>query len=290
MEGFPVSFITSISPYVVESYAKLPHNNGKNQILDPISTAIRLGLLCFKPQYTKLNISHNRIYFQEPSIFQGIIRRVCGDNRSNINIVIECIQRFTQWYNMKHYQIRYICERMLDGLLTLKTCYDNTSDKLVSQTIVFFVDTIRRELPLKNGSSTNTLSTTGNPSTTTTSLVDTPVDVDSKYESTHNGDWDGTNGNGNGGGGGNGKSGKKKKRQEPVSILSVIPETEKDLQTFFRSHWTEQEINVLYHLIREMNQTKDKDKSYCVGISIENLIEYKDTETRKYIRDMITYT
>lgn len=284
-----MSFITSISPYVVESYAKLPYHNGKNQILDPISTAIRLGLLCFKPPHTKINISNNRIYFQEPSIFQGIIRRVCGDNRSNINIVIECIQRFTQWYNMKNYQVRYICERMLDGLLTLKTCYDNTSDKLVSQTITFFVDTIRRDIPIHHdggGGTTTSITTTRIPHQPSLDMSVTTIDGRDETIPTAR-----VIGNGNGNGDlGSGKSGKKKKRQESIPILSVIPETEKDLQTFFRSHWTEQEINLLYHLSREMNQTNDKGKSYCVGTSIENLLEYKDTETRKYIRDMITYS
>ena len=138
------SVFKNFSPFIFETYSNMTHS--KNQILDPITTAIRIGLLKYKPTYTKLSLSHNRIYLQEPWIFQGTIRRMYGDHRSDINILIQCIARLLIWYNVNNKQIQYICNQMVSGLHKLLKCYQDTDDNLVSQALTFFIHKIEHEM------------------------------------------------------------------------------------------------------------------------------------------------
>jgi len=59
----------------------------KNDTLDPLSVIIKLFIYAHKPVGTKLSIGHNKINIQEPGIFQGIVRKICGDKKNDVNII-----------------------------------------------------------------------------------------------------------------------------------------------------------------------------------------------------------
>ena len=59
----------------------------KNDTLDPLSVIIKLFIYAHKPVGTKLSIGHNKINIQEPGIFQGTVRKICGDKKNDVNII-----------------------------------------------------------------------------------------------------------------------------------------------------------------------------------------------------------
>ena len=56
----------------------------KIQVIEPLTCMIRLAILAYKPKGTKVCIYENAIYIQEPSLLQGPIRWLSGDNRNDM--------------------------------------------------------------------------------------------------------------------------------------------------------------------------------------------------------------
>ena len=60
----------------------------KNDILDPLSLIIKLYILSFKPQGSKISILNNKIVIQEIGLFQSTVRKINGDTKNDlINIL-----------------------------------------------------------------------------------------------------------------------------------------------------------------------------------------------------------
>jgi hypothetical protein len=219
------SIFKNISPYIFENYTNTMYS--KNQILDPITMAIRVGLLELKPTYTKLSLSNNRIYFQEPWLFQGTLRKIYGDKKSDVNVLIQCIDRLLLWYNVNNEQIKYICTRMITGLHQLSACYRDSDDNLVCQTIAFVIGKIENE------------------------MENCEFDAD--------------------------------------DILADIDDDDKDQQKYFREHWNEREINIIYNLLKELELDTRTQKQESILRSVDDLISYKDTETHSYVKKLVKY-
>ena len=62
-------------------------SSSKNDTLDPLSVIIKLFIYAHKSVGTKLSIGSNKIIIQEPGIFQGTVRKLCGDQKNDINII-----------------------------------------------------------------------------------------------------------------------------------------------------------------------------------------------------------
>ena len=95
------------------------HSKKNNQVLDPLTCMIKLALLNYKPFGTKISISNNRIFFQEPTVFQGSLRWKNGDTRLDIHNLLTVIQKATKWYDLRNEKIKYMSQHSKDGLLKL---------------------------------------------------------------------------------------------------------------------------------------------------------------------------
>ena len=79
----------------------LPDNRPIDQhlyILDPLSVIIKLAILSNKPIGTKLYISRNIIYFQEPGMFQGFCRYILKINKTDLQYLYNPIELACQQY------------------------------------------------------------------------------------------------------------------------------------------------------------------------------------------------
>lgn len=153
-----LTFLKSITPFFLDDIASSLgiYTNNKNQILDPITTSVRLTLLLYKPLYTKISINNNRINFQEPTFLrmttgmdlaQGFLRGIKGDQRSDINVIIHSVENFLSWYNMTDKRVRYVCDGVVNGLDKLAQCYSGQEyTDLISQHINFFIDKIKNQV------------------------------------------------------------------------------------------------------------------------------------------------
>ena len=93
--------------------------------LNPIYSLIKLSLLSFYPDNTKLSISDNLIYIRSLSIYQGILRWKNGENRFDIlsicKIILESIKILNSNYNFSNFEsiLYYAC----CGINKLILCY-----------------------------------------------------------------------------------------------------------------------------------------------------------------------
>jgi hypothetical protein len=99
----------------------------ERQILDPLTTMIKLAILGFKPDGTKLAIDGNRIYFQEPTIFQGFWRWAYGNKRYELHHLLNPIIKAVKRYDINNPSIKMIFTSAVLGLDKLKSSYNNSS-------------------------------------------------------------------------------------------------------------------------------------------------------------------
>jgi len=82
---------------------KIDNNlNKKNSIspfiLNPLTVIIKLSILSCKPIGTKIHISNNIIYFQEPGIFQSLTRYIFNSNKYHLQYIYNPIKFACQKY------------------------------------------------------------------------------------------------------------------------------------------------------------------------------------------------
>jgi hypothetical protein len=83
---------------------ELPDNKTLNlqlYILDPLSVIIKLAILSNKPVGTKICISNNIIFLQEPGPFQALCRYIFSTNKTDIQYIYNPIQIACQTYLSK---------------------------------------------------------------------------------------------------------------------------------------------------------------------------------------------
>tara|TARA_B000000475_G_C15937939_1_gene423498 strand:+ start:358 stop:1029 length:672 start_codon:yes stop_codon:yes gene_type:complete len=117
------------------------NDKNKSQVLDPLSSLIRLALLNYKPIGTKLSFYNNTIYFQEPDFLQSAKRWSSGDNRNQIHNLYNPIFKIHQWYDIKQPQFVFILQKAKSGLQNLIQCYTNDSST-IAHSINYYIETI----------------------------------------------------------------------------------------------------------------------------------------------------
>lgn len=129
----------------------------KSNILDPVSTVIRISLLHYKQKGTKISISNNSIKYQEPSFIQGAIRWFNGDNRNDIHNLKYPFSLFVKWYcneiNDKHQLTEDDMKFLLDvcniGLYSLKNNYENNGD-IICDSLEHYSDILTSNISINN--------------------------------------------------------------------------------------------------------------------------------------------
>lgn len=131
--------ITSLNSYLVHT-SRQNHPEITCNILDPVSTVIRLGLLVFYPRGTKITIYRNTLQYDEPGFFQGPIRWSKGNARTELHNLCKPIVRFQR--NYSHYSA--LRKYAVRGLQRLHQAYKNDSS-VTSYSIELYCNTLREE-------------------------------------------------------------------------------------------------------------------------------------------------
>lgn len=113
----------------------LPDNRPIDQhlfILDPLSVIIKLAILSNKPIGTKIFISRNIIYFQEPGIFQGFCRYLLKTNKTDLQYMYNPIELACQHYLSKssiqeNFKLKDLFKCAQNGILKLIETYKQCS-------------------------------------------------------------------------------------------------------------------------------------------------------------------
>ena len=121
--------VKNAAGYIVDYVKKKPDEN--IQILEPLSVIINLAIISFKKNKTKIAIYNNKIYIQEPSIWQGPVRYAYGNNREEISLLLKPIMRAIELYpSDSNIMLEYIYKCAVEGLKKLKLSYDKSTSTL----------------------------------------------------------------------------------------------------------------------------------------------------------------
>lgn len=113
----------------------LPNNKNVDThlyILDPLSVIIKLAIISNKPIGTKLSITKNIIYLQEPGPFQGIFRYIFNYNKTDLQYLYNPIEIACKIYlnpnNINNYNnIEELFRCAQNGLIKLMETYKQCS-------------------------------------------------------------------------------------------------------------------------------------------------------------------
>ena len=105
------------------SFVKQPQKD--NSRLDPLTTLIKLSLLPYKPEGTKLSIDSNYIYYSENTVFQFAVRKYFGDSYNDLRDLNKTLHKAVAWY-YDDSKLKYLFESAVIGLEKLKKTYGNT--------------------------------------------------------------------------------------------------------------------------------------------------------------------
>ena len=125
MEYIPKISVNKAYTFLKKNYNKKSLNQKSskdNNILEPFSVMLKLSLLFFKPEGTKLSIHSNTIIFQEPDFIQGVNRYFNNDKSIDITKlyipILKCLSRFELNDNYK-----FLFNISINGLEKLKKNY-----------------------------------------------------------------------------------------------------------------------------------------------------------------------
>ena len=110
----------------------------RNVIIDPFSCLVKLSLLKFLDNGTKISIYENRIHFNSPSYIQGIVRFMYGDNREHLHNLYLPIQKCVEWFwDDKNADMTYMFNNAVVGLKMLKFAYNEYAT--IQHTIDYYI-------------------------------------------------------------------------------------------------------------------------------------------------------
>jgi len=114
---------------IISTFSKKPDK--KSEILEPLTTLITLSIISFKSVGTKIAVYSNKIYIQEPSPTQGLVRWTFGNNREEIHFLLKPIFRCVKLFKPnENDNIRLIFNFAIKGLKLLKQSYYSNSSTL----------------------------------------------------------------------------------------------------------------------------------------------------------------
>lgn len=112
---------------------KYSSNNNQNnhQILEPLTTIIRLAIISFKPVGTKIAVNSNKIYIQSPGYMQSFSRWSYGNSREEIHFILKPLLRAINLYDPnKNENLLVFYNLAISGLKVLKESYENSNSTL----------------------------------------------------------------------------------------------------------------------------------------------------------------
>ena len=112
----------------------------KNDTLDPLSVIIKLFIYAYKSVGTKLSIGSNKINIQEPGLFQGTVRKMCGDQKNDVNIIFFPIIFACKYYlGNKKFRPRFI--HLFDSVIV--GSFDKLKETYQGNEIIYNIDQLK---------------------------------------------------------------------------------------------------------------------------------------------------
>lgn len=109
----------------------------KQFILEPMTTILKISLLQWFPEGTKLSVIENSLYYNEPSLIQGVRRTWGGDSRQDLHNLYNPILKCLEWYPRDNPRYSLFYSQCQLGLEALRSSY--TKQSLINHTIDHYI-------------------------------------------------------------------------------------------------------------------------------------------------------
>jgi hypothetical protein len=131
-------------------YEKVKQDSPNNQVLEPFSTLLKLAIISYKSDGTKIAVLNNKLYIQEPGVSQGLVRYAWGNNREEIHFLLKPLMRCIDLYPIsENEELKLIYKQSVEGLKKLKKSYNNSSSN-VCFTIDLYISILEQTLQEKS--------------------------------------------------------------------------------------------------------------------------------------------
>lgn len=134
---------TNVNNYInIYTYLTNKPSMQKNLILEPFCTLVKLILLAYKTEGTKISIYNNSIQFHEPSVIQGFLRIWTGDCREDLHNLYNPIIKIIEYSNRNNEKEIYLLKKCVQGLKTLTNVYN--SNTIINHTLLHYINIIEK--------------------------------------------------------------------------------------------------------------------------------------------------
>ena len=229
----------------------------QEQILEPLTCIIKLGILYLKEDGTKLQIIGNSIHYHTPNVLQGTNRWMNGDNRNDLHNLSNPIKIALKWYIPQHKNdINNLFSYAIKGLLKLGESYNiHNVSSLIGNTISHYINLITHSLE-------------NNIIHTSTPLVSTPLVNSSLMKESINKETNIVD-----------------KKSNEISDNDILSNNNAiSNNNVYKNIWTSDEISIINKLFEIAIFKKDNNDNYEHYIkSIQSILNDKDDKIRDII-------
>ena len=133
--------LSSVEFYKTMNNISSNYNIQKNLILEPFSCILKLIILQYKKEGTKISVSNNSILYCEPTFTQGVIRSLNGDCREDLHNLYHPLLKCVEWYSEKDPHFKFFYQECIKGIFLLKNVYDKNTT--IHHTLNHYIDILR---------------------------------------------------------------------------------------------------------------------------------------------------
>lgn len=128
-------------------------SKNKSDLLDPLSVIIKLFIMSFKQNGTKISVCNYRINIQDQNIIQGLFRKLNGDNKNDIAILTVPITYACKYYlDTPDLYKKYgkLFETASKGLIKIRDTYDQIAASTSTTTSIVYLINNMNDIIMKH--------------------------------------------------------------------------------------------------------------------------------------------
>ena len=117
-----------------------------DMILEPLQVLTQLAILSFLPIGTKISITNNILYLQQPTFLQGVVRWYQKDNKDDLFYLFHAIRRYYKWYKNRDDEVfGKILELAIKGIEKLIETYNKVGITTITHTLSLYKNILEQE-------------------------------------------------------------------------------------------------------------------------------------------------
>ena len=117
-----------------------------DMILEPLQVLTQLAVLSYLPVGTKISISNNILYLQQPTMFQGVLRWYQKDNKDDLYYLFHAIRRYYKWYKHKDDEVfTKILSLAIKGIEKLIETYNKIGITTITHTLNLYKNILEQD-------------------------------------------------------------------------------------------------------------------------------------------------